>query len=916
MQAVKRVNSSKHMIVANGQIITEDITELKYNAITQKYEVTFKNQKTYSYNSENIHWLKDPVVLDPLNYHISHNGISLWGIRAIYVFTDINQRYWHICFENGSARDYSEDDLQIEKSVLDDETAKNVLDYLKRSAELCKLKAETGEKLLPIQYAGIDFIDETSVLAYYLNPTLYTAALAKPTHLIFPFGCNASQLKAVKNALENKLSVIEGPPGTGKTQTILNIIANIIISGKTVQVVSNNNSAIQNIYEKFSEYGLEFIIASLGRSSNKTKFLTSQTDSYPDFSGWFFREAEQPEFIEEIGRLSEQLQNVFEMQSNLAEARQELNQIITEQYHFEQYITETDLLDRSMIMMRRTVKSSDILKLWEICQRYADNDKKIPLIFKLRSRFRFGMCKWDFYKNKPEHIISALHALFYRAKEEELQRRISSIENSLKNINAHQLLNDMQTKSMQYLKHRLYIKYSKNESRPIFIGDDFWKKPYEFQAEYPVILSTTFSSRSSLYSRAKFDYAIMDEASQVDIPTGALALSNAKHAVIVGDSKQLPNVITDEDRKIADAIFKSFELPQGYNFAENSFLSSLCKVIPNAPRTLLREHYRCHPKIINFCNQKFYNGNLVIMTKDCGESNVLSVIKTSIGNHSREHMNQRQIDILTTEVLPKIESVPGSIGIIAPYNNQVNEIKRQLPDNGITTATVHKFQGREKDTIIMTTVDDKISDFTDDPYLLNVAISRAKKRLILITSGNEQTDGQNIRDLVDYIEYQNCTVTDSALYSVFDYLYSQYTQARQDYLKKHKRVSAYDSENLMYALITEVLSESERNGLDVICHQPLNMIIRNPHLLSDEECQYAMNSSTHLDFLIFNKISKKPLLAIEVDGYSFHKSGTRQAERDRMKNSILDKYGIPYIRFATNGSNEKELLRQKLDSIS
>ena len=166
------MNSSKHMIVANGRIITEDITELKYNAITQKYEVTFKNQKTYSYNSENIHWLKDPVVLDPLNYHISHNGISLWGIRAIYVFTDINQRYWHICFENGSARNYSEDDLQIEKSVLDDETAKNVLDYLKRSAELCKLKAETGEKLLPIQYAGIDFIDETSVLAYYLNPTL------------------------------------------------------------------------------------------------------------------------------------------------------------------------------------------------------------------------------------------------------------------------------------------------------------------------------------------------------------------------------------------------------------------------------------------------------------------------------------------------------------------------------------------------------------------------------------------------------------------------------------------------------------------------------------------------------------------------------------------------------------------------
>jgi hypothetical protein len=304
------------------------------------------------------------------------------------------------------------------------------------------------------------------------------------------------------------------------------------------------------------------------------------------------------------------------------------------------------------------------------------------------------------------------------------------------------------------------------------------------------------------------------------------------------------------------------------------------------------------------------------MTNDCGESNVLSVVKTSVGNHSRGHMNQRQIDILTKEILPKINSEPNKIGIIAPYNDQINTIKEQLPSSDITVATVHKFQGREKDTIIMTTVDDKITDFTDNPYLLNVAVSRAKKQLVLITSGNYQGDGQNIRDLIEYIEYQNCSVSNSALYSVFDYLYSQYTQARQDYLKKHKRVSSYDSENLMYALITEVLTESERNDLAVICHQPLKMLIRDPRLLNDDECRYAMNSSTHLDFLIFNKISKQAFLAVEVDGYSFHRHGTKQFERDKMKNDILDKYGIPYIRFATNGSGEKEILRQKINSLS
>ena len=69
---------------------------------------------------------------------------------------------------------------------------------------------------------------------------------------IFPFGCNNSQYVAVKRAMENQISVIQGPPGTGKTQTILNIIANILIQGKTVQVVSNNNSATENVFENIS----------------------------------------------------------------------------------------------------------------------------------------------------------------------------------------------------------------------------------------------------------------------------------------------------------------------------------------------------------------------------------------------------------------------------------------------------------------------------------------------------------------------------------------------------------------------------------------------------------------------------------------------------------------------------------------
>ena len=184
-----------------------------------------------------------------------------------------------------------------------------------------------------------------------------------------------------------------------------------------------------------------------------------------------------------------------------------------------------------------------------------------------------------------------------------------------------------------------------------------------------------------------------------------------------------------------------------------------------------------------------------------------------------------------------------------------------------------------------------------------------------MVSGNEQSKDSNIYDLISYIEYNNFTVTQSKVYSVFDYLYRQYTQSRQKYLSKYKRISEFNSENLMYTLIKDTLNDLGMNCLEVICHHPLNMFIREYDLLNDEERRYAMHNSTHLDFLIYNRLSKKPVLAVEVDGYYFHKEGEEQAKRDKMKNHILELYEIPYLRFATNGSSEKERLSAKLKEL-
>ena len=94
-----------------------------------------------------------------------------------------------------------------------------------------------------------------------------------PEAVIYPFGLNQSQKLAVERALSSKISIIQGPPGTGKTQTILNIIANVVRSGQTVAVVSNNNSATHNVAEKLEKKNAAFLTAFLGSLANKQKFL-------------------------------------------------------------------------------------------------------------------------------------------------------------------------------------------------------------------------------------------------------------------------------------------------------------------------------------------------------------------------------------------------------------------------------------------------------------------------------------------------------------------------------------------------------------------------------------------------------------------------------------------------------------------
>jgi hypothetical protein len=388
----------------------------------------------------------------------------------------------------------------------------------------------------------------------------------------------------------------------------------------------------------------------------------------------------------------------------------------------------------------------------------------------------------------------------------------------------------------------------------------------------------------------------------------------------VGDVKQLPNVVPANVANTTRRIFSSFGLDDAYNYADHSLLSSMLNLYKNIPGTLLKEHYRCHPKIIGFCNQKFYNNELIILTNEQVTDKPLILYKTAKGNHAKGKYNQRQIDVVFNEVIPEqnINDEKQSVGVISPYRLQANELQKAIGVRKIEADTVHKYQGREKDVIILTTVANeiKVNDFVDNPNLINVAVSRAVDKLIVVVSeGSKEWLGTNIGDLVRYIQYNNFEIIESQIYSVFDLLYTSYSDKLLEVMKSGKQVSEYKSENLMNVVIEKVLGLPEFQSLDRVLHQPLRMLIRDPSKLTDEERKYALNILTHTDFVIFNKLDKMPVLVVEVDGHAYHANNPAQLKRDKMKDEILQKYGIPIIRMKTTESEEKERLQQKLVEI-
>ena len=869
--------------------ITDEVNFIDID--NNSYFIVFSNDTSIHAQLKNVKILKFREKLNLENKIILYKDIIKKDVIKIEVFEDkknfcqykvyCKNGYRFICFPN---------DIELYNFT---ERDKNLIGYWASCA--CESELDTVASMMGSQYDSLE-VNPSSVLYFYINKQNKKNKIK--SSIICPFSFNNSQLKAINSALQNKISIIKGPPGTGKTQTILNIISNLIIQGKSIAVISANNTAIENIENKLKKNGYETLYASLGNGDRKAEFFKKITESN------LFHDTNITEVpLEKLKFLSK----LFEHENKSKILKEEIEAIKLEQQYYEKFNRQS-LID----VDKYKFKNSQSLINYVTKYQEDTKERKFTFFLWLKLILKYGFKKSLIKVKDRNKVLTSLEYKYYTMKSNELSRELDILQHSLKDARLDDLKSEYNDLSKRQLDSYIntYIDFTLN-----FTQKDYKKRFSEFIKRYPIITSTAISFMTSIKSEYIFDYVIIDESSQVTIPLTIPLLNKCKNIVIVGDDKQLPPIEKFNTECQLDEIFDS---------NKQSLITSFMKMFPDTITTLL-EHYRCNPSIIGFCNLKYYNNELIPFTNEDKEKESLSIYFTSDGNHMRKiydgdengTYNQREIDtideILGSEELKNINHE--EIGIITPYRLQVKKLQEKYAD--IECDTIHKFQGREKNMVIFSAVlDGKASkndfSFVDDSKMINVTVSRAINKFILIAKENVFNEkGKEIHDLINYISYKsmNENLFKSKCISIFDYLYKSKEEERNKILEKSSSKSNYASEKLLRVLLDEIIKLEPYNQFSIQEQVRIKDFTINNENFSESEKIYIHNNCS-VDFLVKDKVNHDIVCIIEVDGVAYHENNKEQQIKDSLKDSILQKCDLPLLRLKTPGSNEEIKIKQ------
>ncbi len=283
--------------------------------------------------------------------------------------------------------------------------------------------------------------------------------------------------------------------------------------------------------------------------------------------------------------------------------------------------------------------------------------------------------------------------------------------------------------------------------------------------EADVVLTTNSMAKSQMMEGIDFDIAVIDEGSQQVLPSTLIPIMKARRFVIAGDHRQLPPTVIS-----------------GTEALERSLFEDLIEDFRDHSR-MLRIQYRMHEKIMAFSNRHFYGGKLIAdaSVKDrtlaslslktprkygrilSPEEPVVFVDTIGRGREERSTRSSSYSNTIEAEIVVSLceEALAmgldeEQIGVITPYAAQVKTIRKMFEtrEMAIETKSVDGFQGREKEVILISFVranPERKIGFLKERRRLNVALTRAKSKLICIGDGHTLLFDPLYRELLAYI---------------------------------------------------------------------------------------------------------------------------------------------------------------------
>lgn len=579
--------------------------------------------------------------------------------------------------------------------------------------------------------------------------------------LAAPLVCNQSQEETLERLRRDPLTVVTGPPGTGKTQLVVNAVTNAWLDGDKVLVTSTNNGAVDVAVDRAEK---DVISGLLVRTGNR-----DVREQVPD-------------------RITTALAQAAMQRGNQAAARAQLKQVTTERTRLMEKLARLDELDVNLLQvveeqeeLRQALKEAT-RTLWpnasppelsisahEIEQRARGLLRTwlFPRFRTRRFRRRLGCLEtasldqlviWAQIDQRIAKLTSQLE--IGRAERQQLKSAVGDPTTSVRD--ADQKWADA---SLYAIRVDTATRISSGANRLALFGtipvsSDRFRRAISNSFRYlRGWACTALTAHSNLpLESGLFDLVIVDEASQCSLAAVLPLAYRAKRLAIVGDPYQLNPIISLSDGLLQEIAtqtgFDNDDLrDRGIHHKDGSAYSAFEFAAKPQTPVLLNEHYRCHPHIARWFNKTFYKGELTILTdvSDLSQRDRAiywcDIDGAAVRPATGSWLNRAEAAETVKQLRGVIESGYKTIGVVTPFTAQARLIdqiaKTQfgqdfLDDIDFVSGTAHRLQGDERDAVILSSVlspgmsKSGARWIEKERNLLNVAVSRARRALIVL----------------------------------------------------------------------------------------------------------------------------------------------------------------------------------------